>query len=180
MPSGLRRYHETKRGHLLTWSCYRRQPKLGTARRRDVFLAVLEPVRKKYRFVVVGYVVMPEHVHLLIMEPERGTVATVMQVLKQRTARRMRPRRRAGQARLWEEQEHLWQKRYYDFNVWSERKRVEKLNYMHLNPVRRGLVERRELWAWSSYRAYALGESGAVKLNDWPKAERPVSLKVKG
>ena len=60
------------------------------------------------------------------------------------------------------------QKRYYDFNVWSARKRAEKLVYMHRNPVRRGLVEAPELWAWSSYREYALGETGKVKLNDWP------------
>ena len=169
MPSGLRRCHQTGRGHFITWSCYRRRALLGTARRRDAFLSVLEQVRRRYRFVVMGYVVMPEHVHMLIGEPERGTVATVLQVLKQRTARRLLPRPRPGQARLWEEEGHFWQKRYYDFNLWSERKRVEKLKYMHQNPVRRGLVEAAELWAWSSYRAYAFGEVGKVKLNEWPE-----------
>ena len=180
MPSGLRRYHETKRGHFLTWSSYRREQRLGTPRRRDVFLRILEQVRRKYRFVVLGYVVMPEHVHMLIMEPEGGTVATVVQVLKQRTARRLLPRKRPGQARLWEEEGHFWQTRYYDFNVWSERKRIEKLNYMHMNPVRRGLVRAPELWGWSSYRDYFLGESGPVQLNEGPKVEKRVSLKAKG
>jgi putative transposase len=174
MPSGLRRYHDTKRGHFLTWSCYRREQRLGTGRRRDMFLAVLEQVRSKYRFVVIGYVVMPEHVHMLITEPERGTVATVMQVLKQRTARRLLPRRREGQGQLWAEEEHLWQKRYYDFNLWSERKRVEKLHYMHMNPVRRGLAAKAEMWAWSSYRAYVYGEAGPVKLNEWPEIKMRV------
>ena len=107
MPSGLRRYHDTKRAHFLAWSCWRRQQRLSTARKRDVFLSVLEQVRRGCRFVVIGYVVMPEHVHLLIMEPERGTVATVMQVLKQRTARRLLARRRPGQSRLWEEDIHF-------------------------------------------------------------------------
>src|SRR3954463_615317 len=125
MPSGLRRYHQSGNGHFLTWSCYRRSARLGTGRQRDVFLSVLEQVRRRYWFVVIGYVVMPEHVHMLITEPERGTVATVMQVLKQRTARRLLPRRRPAQTHLWEEEEHFWQKRYYDFNVWSEKKRVE-------------------------------------------------------
>ena len=60
------------------------------------------------------------------------------------------------------------QKRFYDFNVWSGRKVGEKLEYMHQNPVKRGLVESPELWAWSSYRAYAFGEAGKVKLNDGP------------
>ncbi len=180
MPNGLRRYQQTGRGHFLTWSCYRRRQLLGTARSRDVFLALLEQVRRRYRFVVLGYVVMPEHVHMLVMEPERGNLATVMQVLKQRTARRLLARKRPEQGRFWEEDEHLWQSRYYDFNVWSEKKRVEKLRYMHMNPVRRGLVTSPELWAWSSYRSYALGEPGRVKLNEWPKAEIRVNWKGKG
>jgi hypothetical protein len=57
-----------------------------------------------------------------------------------------------------------------NFNVWSERKRTEKLNYMHQNPVRRGLVLEPEQWPWSSYRSYAFGEEGMVKINQWPKA----------
>ena len=92
-------------------------------------------------------------------------------------ARRLLPRRRPGQGRLWEEEEHFWQKRYYDFNVWSGRKFAEKLHYMHMNPVRRGLVDRPELWAWSSYRAYAFGEAGPVKLHDWPKVKIRVAQK---
>jgi putative transposase len=73
---------------------------------------------------------MPDHVHLLVSEPERGTPSTVMQVLKQRYARRLvrKKRRKTGQGELWpEEEQHVWQRRLYDFNVWSERKRVEKL-----------------------------------------------------
>jgi hypothetical protein len=81
------------------------------------------------------------------------------------------------QARLRVEEEHFWQKRYYDFNVWSARKRQEKLHYMHQNPVRRGLVEAAEMWAWSSCRAYAGGESGPVKLNEWPEIKIAVAEK---
>jgi hypothetical protein len=64
----------------------------------------------------------------------------------------------------------VWQKRFYDFNVWSTRKRVEKLRYMHRNPVARGLVEKPEDWKWSSYRFYACGELGLVRVNrqEWP------------
>jgi putative transposase len=64
--------------------------------------------------------------------------------------------------------EHVWQRRFYDFNVWSERKRIEKLRYMHSNPVRRGLVLQPEHWIWSSYRSD--GEAGAVKINQWREA----------
>ena len=53
---------------------------------------------------------------------------------------------------------------------WGERKRVEKLRYMHRRPVKRGLVLEAEQWAWSSYRSYAFGEDGIVKINQWPRA----------
>ena len=61
---------------------------------------------------------------------------------------------------------HVWQARFYDFNVWTERKRIEKLRYMHRNPVKRGLVLEPEQWAWSSFRWYQRGERGPVQLND--------------
>src|SRR5271156_1587024 len=144
---------ERRDGHrqlqLITCSCYRRRPLLGTARRRDAFLRIQNEVRERYQFWLVGYVVMPEHIHLLIAEPKVGTPSTVMQVLKQRVAQRLRGKRRQrsnkNQMRLWTEApaeapRSFWQRRFYDFNVWSAKKRVEKLNYMHRNPVKRGLV----------------------------------------
>lgn len=115
---------------------------------------------------------MPEHIHLLISEPQERTPSTVMQALKlgfaRRVLARLRGRRNSAQATLFDERpQHVWQKRFYDFNVWSARKRVEKLRYMHRNPVKRGLVEAPELWRWSSYRAYAFGEAGLVRINEW-------------
>ena len=90
---------------------------------------------------------MPEHVHLLIGEPERANPSVVLQVLKQRFARKvLRERRRktnSKQALLWQSESgesQFWQRRFYDFVVWTERKRVEKLRYIHRNPVKRGLV----------------------------------------
>ena len=174
MPSGLKRYSGHDYLHFLTCSCYHRQPWLASSVRRDLFLKIFEEVRQRYQFVVVGYVVMPEHIHLLISEPERGTPSTVMQVVKQRFAGRVLRRKRCNppQGVLWPEPaEHVWQKRFYDFHVWSERKRVEKLRYMHRNPVKAGLVQEPDQWAWSSYRSYAYAEPGMVKMNQWPKAE---------
>jgi putative transposase len=60
----------------------------------------------------------------------------------------------------------FWQARFYDFNVWTEKKRIEKLRYIHRNPVARGLVESPEQWQWTSFRAYSSGEAGPVKIND--------------
>jgi putative transposase len=113
---------------------------------------------------------MPEHVHLLLTEPEVGSPSTVMQVLKQPTARALLPRRKARNPRqrelfMEETGRAFWQARFYDFNVWSAKKRIEKLRYMHRNPMKRGLVESPEQWRWSSYRFYLLHEPGRVQVN---------------
>jgi REP-associated tyrosine transposase len=152
--------------HFITCSCYRRRPLLRSARKRDVFLRILEEVRRRYQFYLVGYVVMPEHFHLLISESKLATPSLFMQVLKQRVSRTLRRplrRRNPNQLPLWREAREdvlrsIWQRRFYDFNVWSRKKRFEKLHYMHMNPVKRGLVARPELWPWSSYRFYHYGE----------------------
>ena len=96
---------------------------------------------------------MPEHVHLLMSEPERGTLASAVQAMKQSVSRKLI----AGR-------EHFWQARYYDFNVWTAKKRIEKRKYIHRNPVVRGLVERPQDWAWSSLRHYMNGEAGTVEI----------------
>jgi putative transposase len=176
MPIGLHRTYGSHHLHFITCSCYRRLPFLDTAHSRDRFLSILEQTRQQYRFVVVGYVVMPEHIHLLLTEPEVGTPSTVMQVLKQRTAHALLPKRRRSnprQRKLFADQtlrRAFWQARFYDFNVWTTKKRVEKLRYMHRNPVVRGLVEAPEQWRWSSYRFYLLDEPGPVRVNEgWTK-----------
>ena len=181
MPTGLKRYYGNHDLHFITGSCYQRRPLLGSARNRDLFLFILEETRQRYRFVVYGYVVMPEHIHLLLGEPECGTLSTVMQVLKQRVAARILDQIRVTshprQLWLWRsplQHGHVWQKRFYDFNVWTERKRVEKLRYMHRNPVQRGLVLEPQQWRWSSYLHYASGEAGPVLLNE----RKPAELKM--
>jgi REP element-mobilizing transposase RayT len=78
---GLHRYYGAQDLHFITCNCYRRQPQLGSAKRRDLFLRILEQTRRKYRFVVHGYVLMPEHFHLLITEPEMGDPSVVMKVV---------------------------------------------------------------------------------------------------
>jgi len=160
---GLYRYYGQQDLHFITCSCYHRQPRLATPERGDLFLRVLEAARRRYRFVVVGYVVMPEHFHLLMSEPQRDNPSVVMKVIKERFTRLLR-RRSTFLA-------PVWQKRFYDFNVWTPEKRVEKLRYMHRNPVKRGLVEKPEDWKWSSFRSYASGEEGLVLVNaqEWPQ-----------
>jgi len=154
VPSSLRRFHETGQLHFVTFSCYQRKPKLTSVRACAMFEHALEQTRQKYGFYVFGYVVMPEHVHLLVSEPERALLSKSLQALKQSVARSLALR----------QCEPFWQARYYDFNLWSARKLSEKLCYIHRNPVARGLVKHAEDWEWSSFRHYATGVDGVVEI----------------
>jgi putative transposase len=144
----------------VTFSCYRRQQYLGGVLARNLFEQSLETMRLRYDFVVAGYVVMPEHVHLLLSEPKRAVLAKALQALKL-SVTRQRPER------------PFWQARYHDFNIFSEHKRSEKIMYMHKNPIKRGLVSAAEEWPWSSYAHYASGLSGTVEIeSEWTAARR--------
>jgi putative transposase len=164
MPWSLKRYQQTGYLHFVTFSCYKRAALLSTPIAREVFVQTLERVRTWYGLFVTGYVVMPEHVHLLISEPGRASLAIALQMLKQVSGRKLGAGK-PGQP--------FWQRRYYDFNVWSDEKRIEKLRYLHRNPVARGLVERPENWKWSSFRHYVCGEAGAVEIeSEWTARKR--------
>ena len=173
MPTRLKRYYGKGDLHFITFSCYRRLPLLKTARARDIFVKELAKVRDEMGFRLTGYVVMPEHVHLLINEPKQGTPSTVLQKLKLRVARKLRRRRRSGstaQLRLpfddaGESLRAFWQARFYDFNVYTKGKKREKLNYMHANPVIRGLVKHPKDWPWSSWGFYWGGEAGLMSID---------------
>jgi putative transposase len=131
MHGKLIRYQQTGQFHFLTFSCYRRRPSLSTIAAMELFEDALERVRLRYLFAVAGYVVMPEHVHLLVNEPQRRLLSRAIQALKLSVSMRRRKR-------------PFWQAHYYDFNVSSHDKFVEKLRYIHRNPVARGLAVKPE------------------------------------
>jgi putative transposase len=173
VPRDLKRYYRQGHLHFVTFSCYRRLPLLNSARRRNLLLCILEQTRISYGFAIVGYVVMPEHLHILVNEPRRADLSTAMKALKQAMSRRVarsQKRKDPRQNALFSNPRPLrfWQPRFYDFNVFTAKKRVEKLKYMHRNPVVRGLVELPEEWRWSSYRYYDLGENGIVTIERFP------------
>ena len=133
MPSHLKRFHNFGHDHFITFSCYRRLPYLNNDHARTVFLEILERLRQRHRLHIFGYVLMPEHVHLLIGEPKQIKLENFFRALKTETSKRLkgdRPR--------------FWQYRYHDFNVFTQRKFSEKLRYIHRNPVKRELVENPE------------------------------------
>lgn len=172
MPKNLKRYYGSGDLHFITFSCYRRLPLLRSVRARNAFVRALAQVREKYGCKLVGFVVMPEHVHLLIGEPQHGNPSTVMHSLKLRVSKRMRRhgKNKGGQATLPFREGDLklpqfWQKRFYDFNVYRARKRKEKLTYMHQNPVTRKLVKDPKEWIWSSYASYAGGGTELISID---------------
>ena len=154
------RYQQTGEFHFLTFSCYRRRPYLSTVAAMELFEDALERVRLRYLFAVAGYVVMPEHVHLLLNEPRRALLSKAIQALKLSVSVRSR-------------EGPFWQAHYYDFNVTTQKKFVEKLRYIHRNPVVRGLVVKPEDWKWSSYRHYQTGVCGTVEIeSEWTAQQR--------
>ena len=172
VPAGLKRIHRPGHVHYVTFSCYRRLSLLQSKKAKNLFVRELARVRREYRFLLVGYIVMPEHVHLLMSKPAEAKVATVLKMLKQRVSwkmRRKRKRKALGQLCLEFSEEaklkSFWQARYYDFNVYKVRKLREKLRYMHANPVTRELVRNPGDWPWSSWGFYEKGEAGLVAID---------------
>jgi putative transposase len=138
---------------------------LATPDARDCFVATLDRVRSRHKFLLVGYVVMPEHVHLLLSEASMSTPSTVLRVLKQEVSRSLRKETRKSSPHSRAEPAHFWQRRFYDFNVRSARKLREKLEYMHGNPVKRNLVQHPKEWPWSSWLYYETGQSGLIRID---------------
>jgi REP-associated tyrosine transposase len=151
MPVGLKRIQDCGDLHFITFSCYDRHPYLADPAAKEIFELSLERMRRAYKFRVIGYVVMPEHVHLLLSEPPDITLAQSLQALKISTAKRRT-------------EKPFWQRRYYDFNLYTTAKITEKLGYMHRNPVARGLVDEPEEWKWSSHQFYEHGHLRTVQL----------------
>jgi putative transposase len=109
---------------------------------------------------------MPEHVHLLVSEPELGILAEAIHYLKLSFSKRL-----IGNGCF--PPGSFWQKRYYDRNIRNEHEFLEKLRYIHLNPVKRDLVREPGEWKWSSFRHYAFREKGVVEIeSEWTAPDR--------
>ncbi|MBW4027763.1 MAG: hypothetical protein HIU93_10205 [Acidobacteria bacterium] len=140
--------------HLITCTSFERQPRLGLEKHRDVFARLLEEVRVKFRFGIVGYVVMPDHFRLLMREPEIDTAANSVEMIEQRYRRRYNNSARSV--------EQVWEKRHSDEHVFGVEMIAARLASMHQEPVRAGLVETATDWKWSSARFYAGLPEGVI------------------
>jgi putative transposase len=169
MPSGLKRFQRAESLHFITFSCFRRYPLLEGAAAKDTFEAVLEQTRQRHRARIYAYVLMPEHIHLLINEPPAILLAQFLKATKQETSRKLKGDRA-----------QFWQHRYYDSNLHGEKARSEIIRYIHRNPVKRGLVASPEQYRWSSYNHYATGVRGVVEIeSEWTARLRGPLIAIK-
>jgi len=163
MPKGLTRFQQSGQSHFVTFSCYQRLPKLTNPTACRIFVEALESARKLLRYRVYGYVVMPEHVHLLLSEPESTTLAAALRSVKLSTVKQFR-----AETHSTGHGSPFWQTRYYDRNIRDYQEFVMKLRYLHRNPVKRGLCSSPEEWPWSSFQHYRTGAPGVVEIeSEW-------------
>lgn len=140
--------------HWITCTSFRHQPKLEVEKHRDLLCQLLEELRARFRFEVVGYVVLPAALQVLMSEPERESAESVLMTLRQRFQRRYNVSIRSD--------EPAWEKSLSDIHVVSADAILGCLDGMHQAPVKAGLAETRTDWAWSSARAYAGLPEGVI------------------
>jgi putative transposase len=153
MPYGLQRFQQAESLHFLTFSCYHRLPYLTEPHSKSFVETVLEQTRARHQARIYAYVLMPEHVHLLINEPPNILLAQLLKSFKQQTSRHLKRDRK-----------QFWQTRYFDRNTRGEDARAEVIHYIHQNPVNRRLVTHPEAYPWSSFNHYATGHPGTIKI----------------
>jgi putative transposase len=171
MPWGLTRFQHSGQSHFVTFCCYHRRRLLTTDESRGTLESALERVRLSFSL----------QVYLLLSEPQRESSSSGTVPLKPKNGLNRPPvlsdalksLKQGVSRRLIGEAEHFWQKRYYDLNIRDYPQFVEKLRYIHRNPIRAGLCERPEDWEWSSFRHYATGCEGRVEIeSEWTARRR--------
>jgi putative transposase len=162
-----RTYDRDGHAHFVTFSCYRRRRLLDHDRAKAVVLGVLSSQLSRQEGRCVGFVVMPDHVHAIAWFPKPDQISHFLKQWKQRSSVQIKRLIGSSLIRYAEtiDLAHpVWQAGFYDFNLFTEIKVEEKLNYMHQNPVRAGLVEKPGDWPWSSARYYETGRPVGVPI----------------
>lgn len=155
--------------HFVTFSCYRRRRLLDHDRAKRIVLGVLNSQLAKQTARLIGYAIMPDHVHAVVWLPAPNQLSTFMKGWKQRSAYSAKKFLRTeltAYHRTVGPRDPFWQRKYYAFHIEERRKLEEKLTYMHVNPVRAGLVEKAVDWQWSSARWYKQGRPVGVPI-EW-------------
>ena len=147
----LKHYDNLGTARFITFTCYYRQPSLNHPRAKEILIDELDRARAKHGFRLLGYVLMPDHVHLVLFPPEGMKLGFVIREIKSRSARRYFATAQIGSSGG---RRVFWHRRCYDHNCRSAETVREKIQYCHNNPVKRGLVSDPSEWKWSSYNWY--------------------------
>jgi len=164
------RRRETRTPRYLTFSCHRRLPLLGTPAWRGEFARSLAAARERCGFRLLAWVALPEHAHLVIV-PGPAPVPEILRAIKQPVAQRALRRWRASNAAVMPhlsvgERSRFWQAGGgFDRNCRDAGELAKTTAYIHENPVRRGLAQHAEDWAWSSARWYAGQREGELAID---------------
>ncbi|MEM7811949.1 MAG: transposase [Planctomycetota bacterium] len=163
-------YDAERHAHFLTFSCRRRRRLLDTDDAKRIVIGQLGARLHEHGGFCGGFVVMPNHVHALVWFDEPGRLSDFMRAWKTCSSKALTTHLKHATPKYAAELSDttVWQSRYYDFNVFDRPKFEEKLDYMHLNPVRAGFVERATDWKWSSARWYLLGKAVGIKIEAPP------------
>jgi len=152
-----RTYEDRPYAHFVTFSCYKRRRLLDEDQPRRILLSELNDQLGRQHAKCVGFVIMPDHVHAIIWLPEVGKLSRFLQSWKRLSSYRIRAWYRKIDAQYFEKVQmgtQFWTAKSFSFEIYSAAKLREKLEYMHSNPVRGGLVDRSIDWQWSSARWY--------------------------
>lgn len=154
--------------HFITFSCHRNRHLLGIDTAKRIFLHRLDREINRHEAGCAGFVVMPDHVHFIVQFPETGYLVTFIKNLKRLSSFHIKQflyGRMPEKSTSFDKASPVWQRRYHDFNITTYGKLIEKLIYMHENPVRAGLVERADDWPFSSARWYLHGRPVGVTIS---------------
>ena len=168
MRKSLQRYNTPGEGHFLTFSCFHRHPFLKNERSLVWLGESVSGACRRHEIALWGYVFMPEHVHLLVKPPNTEyDISTFLYSVKQSVTRKALSYRAVSMKpdAVWDTfldiqpsgnvHFRFWQRGGgYDRNIWSQDEVIEKLQYMHNNPVKRGLCSAPEEWRWSNAALY--------------------------
>lgn len=147
----LKHFDNTGTARFITFICYRKEPSLVDDLAKQILIRFIDQTRQKYKFKLLGYVIMPDHVHL-VLHPLDGTpMGTVIGEIKSLSAREWFKDKKFG---TFKGRRVFWQKRCYDHNCRTAEDVLDKIKYCHNNPVRRGLVQAPQNWEWSSCNWY--------------------------
>jgi putative transposase len=153
--------------HFVTFSTYQRRQFLAPERTRTIVVEVLQTCLETHQASCHGFVVMPNHVHAILSVAPEATIASFLQAWKKTSSYRIKRfyvQELTKYRDLCPDDCPIWQAKFYDFNLESDEKFNEKLDYMHNNPVVAGWALTILDWAWSSARFYELGENVGVKI----------------